>query len=507
MACSSPAQRAADAQAQAQSLTESGLYAAAAERFDYAVKMRDDLPDLWIMRARNQVKMRDFLGAFASYQSALDLDKTNREALDAVAQLSVATNDMDRAQKYAEQILILDPNDDSALLVKATALFRRGQLNSSQDIVNRVLSDAPDNQTALTLKSRILMWRGDVAGALGAILPIFNRGTGSFDLLQQLATLYGRLSDGRGLLSVAERIAHEQPKDAPFQLAFAKQLFLAGRTAEAASLLNAVHRAAPSNNLRVQTVSMFGDAALSTGQIMRGVATLSAPDPSLAAAVVQYGLERSEFAVTAPLVHILMARPLTSETAPFYGLYAQVLAQTNHRSDALNLAAATLSIDKGEPSALWAQAIVNLSRHNFPAALRDAQRVISENPSHAYAAKTAAQIFEMANDNLMGDKTLADGFNANKNDAQFFTAQTQQILKRGRTEDALDTARSFTIRNNASVTGWMTRQAVCRAAGKTDCVSRSVAILARLHGRNTPLLSAPPEEVIAQRDYRAEATQ
>ena len=125
MACSSPAQRAADAQAQAQSLAESGLYAAAAERFDYAVKMRDDLPDLWIMRARNQVKMRDFLGAFASYQSALDLDKTNREALDAVAQLSVATNDMDRAQKYAEQILILDPNDDSALLVKATVLFRR----------------------------------------------------------------------------------------------------------------------------------------------------------------------------------------------------------------------------------------------------------------------------------------------------------------------------------------------------------------------------------------------
>ena len=103
--CKSSAERAAEAMNQGQQLAAAGQYGPAQMQFDMAVQARDDLPELWMMRARNQVALQDYAGAFTSYRNALDQDRSNREALDALAQLTLASGRIDDARDYAEQIL------------------------------------------------------------------------------------------------------------------------------------------------------------------------------------------------------------------------------------------------------------------------------------------------------------------------------------------------------------------------------------------------------------------
>ncbi|RZM07529.1 MAG: hypothetical protein EOP67_73130, partial [Sphingomonas sp.] len=130
--CASKQERAANAMNEGVQLAAAGQYAAAAVKFNLAVSLRDDIPALWIARARNQVQLKDYGGAFSSYRNALDQDRTNREALDAVSQLALATNDLDLAKDYATQILALDPNDINAQLVSGTISYRRGRLDEAK---------------------------------------------------------------------------------------------------------------------------------------------------------------------------------------------------------------------------------------------------------------------------------------------------------------------------------------------------------------------------------------
>jgi tetratricopeptide (TPR) repeat protein len=506
-ACSSPAQRAAEAQSQAQLLASSGQYAKAAERFAYAVRMRDDLPDLWVLRARNQVAMGDYAGAFASYQAALDLDATNIEALDAVAQLSIAANDLNRARKYSAALLTIDPANLTGQWVAATVAFRVGRLDDAQDIVDKLLASNPDDEPALVLRSRVLQSRGDLTGALAAILPIFSGGRGGPELLRQLTALYGQLADGNGLLSVAQRAAREQPKDGASQVNFAERLILVGRMSEGLRVLDGIHRAAPADLLRAQTVTMFADAGISPSDIIQGASTLPTIDRSLAMSIVRYALIRNDPGSVKVLMPVLRDRPLSRDTLDCYGIYALALSQINANDDALAAASKALALDAREPWSLMARANVNFARRKFPAALRDAQIAAADNPDLPEAIQLLARIFKGVGETLLSEKAITDGFNANLNHPVFFEAMTRLMMMNGRDQDAIDLARSFTMRNPASVLGWEVRRSVCQTKGQAECITRATSNLSRLHGGAAKLILAPPEEISAERDFRKSSKQ
>lgn len=500
-ACSSKAQRAADAMQQGIQLNSAGQYRAAAERFNYAVGLRDDIPALWIARARNQVQMNDYGGAFASYSNALDQDRTNREALDAVGQLSLATNDLDKAKDYASQILTLDPTDINAQLMLASVSFRRGRLDEADGMVDKTLKQDPNAEPALVLKSRILQRRGDLVASERLIAPIFDRGGGSADLRRQLVSIYERTADANGLARVAERDAHDRPRDPDVQTMFAKTLLLIGRLPQAAAILNTIHRVAAIDATRDSTVAMLVDADISLDDVNRMLSTLTTVEPSLAIAVAQYALVRGDaYFAERKLAPLVGNAPLSAGNSDLHATYALALARLGRIPEAARRAAAILAIDPEEPAALTARTLTEIAAKNFDAALRDARIVLRDDPGSAGAYALVAQVYQAQGAMLMANSEITSGFNDNNEDPEFLKLYAAQLVANGRAEDAANIVRSFTIRHAASVAAWTMRNQFCRSAKDAACVARTGAIIDRLHGKAVAMPAAPPEEQIAERD-------
>jgi len=502
--CTSRAERAAEAMAIAQQLAAAGQYGAAQGQFDIAVAARDDLPELWLLRARNQIALNDYAGAYGSFRNVLDQDRTNREALDALSQLSLATGRIDDARDYSSQILALDPDNVGGLVVAATAAFRRGLYDQAEKQLKRVLELAPDTESALVLSSQFAMRRGRFDQAEAVLQPIFVKSGGSRDVRRQLMTVYEHAADAKGMLAVAQRNVAVDGDDIANHLVLARQLLLTGDRGAAAARLNGVHRDHPGDARRDATIAMLADADIPTATLIPLLATLSDPDPDLTLALADYALARQDYGVAARLLAPLIpGRPAGVGTTDLYGAQALALAGLGRYDEAGRFAAAALRFDREQTDALMARTLIQLASRNPAGALRDARIVVAENPAFAPGYALLRRSLVAGGEPLLADRALFDAVNANRNDPIALRQLSTMLVAGGRAGDALDYARSFSVRNMASVAGWTIRGDLCRIAGDTACVARARAIVARLHGQPVALPAAPANERTDQNDADA----
>ncbi|MDP1027145.1 tetratricopeptide repeat protein [Sphingomonas sp. KR1UV-12] len=499
--CKSAAERAAEASAKAQQLASAGLYGAAQAEFDIAVQARDDLPDLWILRARNQIAMQDYAGAFASYRNALDQDRTNREALDALSQLALASNRIDDARDYAEQILALAPEDPMAQLVLATVAFRTGRYDTAAQSVAKLLAQTPDNERALVLSSRLEQRRDRFAQAIALLEPIFKAGGGSDELRQQLTQLYAQQADGPGLLSIARRDAADRAQDAVAQRSFGKQLALSGDLNEAAVAFDAAHKIAPGDASRAKTVQALADVDVDPAAIAAAVDTLSAPQPDFVVALAEYAIARGSYPVAASL---LSAHPSADGATAIDrdGVLAFLAAVGGQGDDARRRADAVLAEDSGEPYALMARSLAEMAAGNGDAALRDARGVVGDNQGFAPGYAVLARILTARGDKLLAEKAYFDAVNADDDDPIALRQLVTLLLARDRGIDAQNYLRSYTMHHPDSLFGWSLRRAVCQRIGDSACAKRATTLIARLHGAKLAVPPVPDDERSGERDYR-----
>ncbi|MBD8548109.1 tetratricopeptide repeat protein [Sphingomonas sp. CFBP 8760] len=493
--CTSRAERAAEAMAAGQQLAAAGQYGPAQGQFDIAIAARDDLPELWLLRARNQIALNDYAGAYGSFRNVLDQDRTNREALDAVSQLSLATGRLDDARDYSSQILALDPNNVGGLIVAATAAFRQGLYDQAEGQLKRALQLAPDTESALVLQSQFAMRRGrfDQAGAV--LQPIFLKSGGSRDVRRQLMTVYEHAADAKGMLAVATRNVAAEGDDIAHRLTLARQMLLTGDRAGGAAQLNRIHATRPGDARRDATIAMLADADIPTATLAPALATLSEPDPDLTLALADYALVRQDHAVAERLLAPLIAgRPAGVGTADLYGARAHALAGLGRYGDAARFAAAALRFDREQTDALMARVLIQLAARKAASALRDVRIVAAENPDFAPGYALLRRALIAAGEPLLADRALFDAVNANRNDPVALRQLAAMLVANGRERDALDYARSFSLRNVASVAGWTIRGDLCRITGDNACVGRARAIVARLHGQSVPLPPVPADE-------------
>ena len=503
-ACQSANERAAAAQAQAQQLAAMGDYRGAQKQFNQAVRLRDDSPDLWIARARNQIQLGDYSGAFGSFRAALDQDRSNREAIDALAQLSLASNALDEAGRYADQLLAIDPGSLNGRLVRATVALRRGRLDAAEQMAKALIAEQPEQEVVRVLASRVAEQRGDLKQAVALLAPIFAQGGGSPDLRRQLVSLYQRDYDTRALLAVARRDAGARGADRDTRVALARVELLLGLDEAAAATLATLYTSDADDAVRDATVTMFADTDVAPARLAARL-NRSSP-PALVLAVAEYAVRRADWATARRLLAGYAGQAPTAATTDAQGALAAALAGSGDAADATRRANAVLAFDEDQPMALTARATASLAAGDANAALRDARVIARDDPDSPYAYALLARIYRAQGDTLLADRTLADGARAAVNDATMLRLYATMLAQRDRLDEAMSLARAFTLRNPLSASAWTTRQRLCRAGGDGACTARSTAILARLHGQAVSVPPPPPEETTGSPDYSAPAS-
>jgi tetratricopeptide (TPR) repeat protein len=494
--CSSSADRAARARDEGETLASRGQYIEARARFDTAVALRDDQPELWIARARNQVALSDYAGAFGSYTSALDLDRTNREALNAVGQIALLADKTEQAERIADQILALAPDDLAALYVKGSVQLQGRRFESAGRTIEQGLKINPKEENLLVLQSRLLADRGDFTQAASVLRPAFDAKSTNPLVLGQLADVYDRQFKGREALLVRAQAARASPNDAATLYAFGKQLLARGMIGDGINMvrLSIARQKKPADDRSV--LLALAESDVDADALAKVFSTQSTIDQATRIAGARYALlaERPQAARA-----ILFQVPVNERDQKWSALCAYFLARGGSSAAAVDIAENVLKADGRTNFALAARALVTGQGGRLDDALRDARVAASDAPREPEHMSVLATVLALRGDGEAARATYFEGFNRNRDNVMFLRALVRSRQGTQMT-DLVPLVRDFTIRNPANRAAWGVRKSVCLAVRDMACAARSAAIIRSLAAENIVVPPAPPEEVPGPND-------
>ncbi len=145
----------------AQELLGERRFAEARMAIKEAIAERDDEPQYHILRGRIEYAVKAIPQAFDAYSNAMALDPSNMEALQAVSQLGLQTGNLRESLAATEAILSLEPDDPNALLVRGLHAIVRNRFDDAVGYADKILARDSANEGGAILKARALFRKGE----------------------------------------------------------------------------------------------------------------------------------------------------------------------------------------------------------------------------------------------------------------------------------------------------------------------------------------------------------
>lgn len=170
-------------------------------------------------------KAKNYLEAFQRVQP-------NTPASKLLAQLYLGESRADRAIEVLETYLKAQPNDGQAMVLLGSALMSKGQNARAMSYMKQALQthDAPEFRTVLGLS---MMRSGQVTGAIPELEAALRQSPGQVQASTALIALYLRTGQAAKAVTLAEKLAKDQPANAEFFNLLGVTKRQAGKPAEA----------------------------------------------------------------------------------------------------------------------------------------------------------------------------------------------------------------------------------------------------------------------------------
>lgn len=438
MGCDSPQEKAAEAAFASAQALEAGDPAAARAHILEAVAQRDDVPEYWIALGRAELSLRRFPSAYEAYMRALELDRSNVEALQTLMDLSVLYRRDDEAIEFADQLLLINPQDARARLAKGAVALRRKRIAEALALANEVLKTDPQAEPALVLRAKALAATGQAAPAAEQLeLAIRIRG-GTPAMLEALLEIYGQARDSEGLQRTYARLIEVRPEDAGLQIDRARELYRSGQVAAgqvAVERLLEARQNDPTVVERAVGLWLQPGVPLLPASRIRELADGAAPP--VRSALARYAIESGRPAEALTLLQPLVAGEVTPQTAYAFALYADAHHRLGRHDQARRLAERVLAVEESSPRALLVRAGTAMARGDPARALTDAQLVLRDNPRMAEAHLMLARAYSgLGRDNLatVAYRRAHADFPAN---AEILQNYVDHLMGQGRRDEAV----------------------------------------------------------------------
>jgi predicted Zn-dependent protease len=456
----------------AQSALQSGDLASASRHIKLALAERDDVADYWVLAGRIAVSRNDLQAGYIAYQNALTLDRANLEALQALCRLGPGVASPDEVDRYADQLLLLQPNNLISLAAKGATALQRDDLTGALGFTDRVLGVDPFNVNGLVLKAQILV-RQQRQSEAGPLLEhaIKSSPSDAAALLSMLVRLYAFEIDRPNYMSAVARLADQRKDDPDTQLAYIDVLYETGQFAAAHDRVIALMQRRPNDIGTQQAILELwltqGRGATPLDQLItdgRGVSML------MRSAFGAYANAMGRPDLTRQLLALAVAN--SSIAAPDLdakAVYAEALAMSGDAPRARQLIAQVLSADPNQPKALLARSRIALAAGDSNAALTDARQVVANDPSYVTAQLLLADILERRGEKALVIGALRQGLDASPTDPRLTQRIALELLEEGRGVEASDAMREAAQRAPVSMRLTHIRNELCGRTGVADC--------------------------------------
>lgn len=480
-ACSSDSEIAARKAAEASALLDAGNIYGARIAAQASVNARDDISANWILLGRVQLAAGQIGEAYVSYTRALELDATNVEAMQLVADIALQVGRFRDADKMADQLLALQPDLVRAKLVKGFVALNDNKLDVAGRYADDILSRSPTDDGGIVLKARALAKQDKFEESIKLLQTQMIVSEAEI-VISTLAEVQRAAHDGQGLATTLTKLVEKNPNDNRiFDLA--SVLYKIGKPQDARAL---VFKRLEENKDRpdyfddVTAFLIVADPGAIDAAHVAQIASSGTPRMRELAARVLLASGR------APEARRVLEPVAGSTTDPdLKALYATALVETGAGSQAPAIIADVIKADENNVDALQLRAQLALARGDEKAALADAG-LVARNAPLAIGGRMVMITTYLKRDDMRRARQLFEealrampkSLEIRERYLRFLAAQRDQ-------ERAFQVMSAYTDLNPARVRGWDILNSVC---GDVICRQRASV------GRTNALKLFPADE-------------
>lgn len=397
-----------------------GDLSAARKALIKVVRTEQDVPEYWMALGRLQLQLNSYRGAYNAYSHAHELDRSNVEALAAMAQLALASGEAELATEHARSLALIAPTNPMVAMVHAYTDLQAGNLDKAEAGVDGVLADAPNDSFATRLKARVLLAKTQFDNAIVLLEAQHRAVPDDKATTQNLAAMYKLRGDWRNLARVQYDAHRLEPKNQRVSRDTVEAFLRAGNVAAAAELSAPLLQSTANPKLIEDVLALWADYA------PRG-STL--PDEKLARAAS--GERRVSFAnyynrIGKPAAAATLLGksqlPVGQANARWNAVFAQSLALQGRSADAKRLLDLVLDREPDQADALRARSALEIKSGLGRQAVIDAQRLITVEPDSGEDRILLAQAFLAAGNGDEVRRTLWQAFQDLPQDERVFSA-------------------------------------------------------------------------------------
>jgi tetratricopeptide (TPR) repeat protein len=408
--CASSEEEAAAASAEYEVAIAAGDAISARNAMLRAVQAQDDVASYWMALARAQVSLRQYADAYYAYVRAVELDRTNVEALQSLSELALASGRLNEAEQYAGQVELLQPGSLGAVTTRGYIALRQRNFDEAVNRANTVLASIPQDATAKILKARALQGQG--AQQEGAALleeHLAARGD-DVDVLRALLALYRQHDDVSGVLRTGAKLVAKDPADLALHFEHARDLYRAGFAARARPVALSLAARSDASRHLADILSLWlshEERGTSLSDARRLVESAS---PGARILYARFFIEAGQPAEAEALLHGQAALPVTSANADALAVLGRARTMNGKPGEGLELLNSVLRYDATNLLALRGRADHYLASGRFKEATSDALRVVAESPSSPQDRLRLAECYRRMGNLNLAEKVYWDAF-------------------------------------------------------------------------------------------------
>ena len=235
--CSSPEEKAAEYVANADQLFIENNFDKAMIEYKNALQINQNLPDAWYGIARIHERKQEWKQAYATLIKIRDTNPNHVNGRIMLAQILLASNQMDQALNDVNELLELAPDDARVHSMMAAVQFRLGNFEAAGQSIEKTLALDPASGEGVLVKARVLIAEKKFNEALAVIDAALQTRADDVSLYLMKIQAYTELDDKAAIEGEYKTLVQNFPDNISFKQALVRQYIQAGNIDEAERLL------------------------------------------------------------------------------------------------------------------------------------------------------------------------------------------------------------------------------------------------------------------------------
>ena len=465
--CTSKAERANQAFAQAQQLATAGQLAEARIEIMRSIAIRDDVPDVWFALGQIHMASGAMPEAFTAFGRADELRPGDVNTLRPLAYAGYMIGATRLAKDAVDRLLVLAPDDPQGLAVSGLLALDKGEPDVTIAAADKILALSPNDDTGVLLKARAIAVQGKVDDAIKMLKSSQATAAGQPSINSALLQLYRAKGDVAGMLSVFPELVEVQKDNFELALDYSNVLYRTGQIDAARKIWSdAVVKKRADGKFIAWAFEMYDNVEPTDRPAYLDDRLTKMGGSPLRSAAGQYLLTRKEYARAATLITYGAGAADADR-----GLYAVALDGLGRRAETEALVNKVLA-DTGaaqDPNALMLRAKWALAAGKLERANADAQNAIIADGSNLTARLILAQSYAASEQPLRVRQVLAEAVRDMPRSRRALTAYMDHLQSVGDNATALAAARTFADSNTAQPWAWSVLASACNKMNNEGC--------------------------------------